>query len=331
MRKRILELLALLALAGATAAEDYSLLYREEKNMSFNMEQKVSGDGFFSVYRYALMPDLTGTEGKSFNGVEAKVKQHGSGSIDVKSGFSGESTYTNTSDLNAEPEEFERFKGGQEIEVLDEFEEETTALINLKEDGEMIYAPAAMAIDSRYYALHPLAFNSLLVEKTTIKNRNGFNSMGFKVEGAHALDRQLEAQSDLTDTSLKIEGDVTEGKASLKAVQYARSPADDEENEILGTATRDWKQPLTVFEQDYTGTYHIKHNMTMSWSDEDADIYADAWLPCCSGGYLSMPPNYQRGIYGFGSDVRRLCDCTCFKVSKNAEFPRINLAVAPYS
>ncbi|OPY52457.1 MAG: hypothetical protein A4E48_01134 [Methanosaeta sp. PtaU1.Bin060] len=313
----MLVLLVFVALMGATAAQDDGLLYREEKNMSFDIAQKVSGDGFFAVYRYALMPDILGTEGWLYNGAEAKVKQHGSGSIDVESGFSGESTYTNTSDLNADPEDLERYLGEHRIEELDLYEEESSATINVKEDGAMTYSPTAMAVGSRYYAQHPLAFNSLLGDETTIKNRDGYNSMGFKVEGAHALDKQLEATTDLTDTSLKVEGDVTEGKASLRAVQYARSPKDDEDDEIAGTATKDWKQPVAIFEQDYIGTYHIKHNMTMSRS-EDEKTYVDAWLPCCFSGYLTVPPRYQ-----LGDNVKKMFDCSCFKAPPLAEFPRV--------
>ncbi|OPY51632.1 MAG: hypothetical protein A4E48_01475 [Methanosaeta sp. PtaU1.Bin060] len=328
MRTSILMLVAISAITGMAAAvnsasvEGSGIIFQEERNMSYQMDQKVSGDGFFSVYRYALMPDILGTEGRLYNGAEAKVKQHGSGSIDLESEFSGESTYTNTSDLYAEPEDLEIFKGARVIEELDQYDEESSAVMNVKEDGAMTYSPMAMALGSRYYAEHPLAFNSLLGEETAIKNRDGYNSMGFKVERAHAVDNLIEATTDLTDTSLKVEGDVTDGKAILKAVQYARSPLDDEDDEIPGTATKDWKLPVAIFEQGYEGTYHIKHNMTMSVSDDETD-YVDAWLPCCSGGYMTMPTYYKKGSYGFGSNVKGVFDCTCFKAPAAAEWPRI--------
>ncbi len=315
LRRMILVLLAFFALVGAIAAEDYGPLYREEKNMSFNMDQKVSGSGFFSIYRYALMPDLIGSEGRLYNGVEAKNKASGSGNIDIESEFSGQNTYTNESNFDAESEDLEPFKGAHEIEVTDEYEEETTAFINSKESAEMTYAPTAMVVGSRYYALHPVTFSSLLDEETSIKNRNGNNSMSHRVEGAHGLSKHLEAESDLTDTSMNIEEDLIDGRVSLKAIQFARNPQDELDFEIPGTATREWKQPLIVFEQDYAGTYHIKNNMTML-TPNDGVTYADAWLPCCSEGYLSMPPNYQMGNYGFGSNVRGLFDCTCLQGSQ---------------
>jgi len=50
---------------------------------------------------------------------------------------------------------------------------------------------------------------------------------------------------------------------------------------------------------------------------------SDDWLPCCSGGYLTMPTYYQRGSKGFGSDVKGVFDCTCYRVPTVAQFPRV--------
>ncbi len=57
----------------------------EEKNLKFNFGQNVIGTGFFAAYKYAQMPDVLGTEGRLSNGVEAKNKAHGSGTIDIDS------------------------------------------------------------------------------------------------------------------------------------------------------------------------------------------------------------------------------------------------------
>ena len=59
----------------------------EQKNLKFDFEQNVSGTGFSASYKYAQMPDATGTEGRLFNGVEAKNKAHGSGKIDIDSEY----------------------------------------------------------------------------------------------------------------------------------------------------------------------------------------------------------------------------------------------------
>jgi hypothetical protein len=36
-----------------------------------------------------------------------------------------------------------------------------------------------------------------------------------------------------------------------------------------------------------------------------------------------MPTNYQKGGKGFGSNVKGVFDCTCFKAPTQAQFPRI--------
>ena len=151
----------------------------EEKNLKFNFEQNVSGTGFFSAYKYALMPDATGTEGRLFNGVEAKNKAHGSGKIDADWNIYAENSYTNKTWINGAYDE--------DGEVIED-EEEATSIVQMKEDSQMVYSPLAMGIGSRYYNLHPITFNSLLKEEDWIKNRNGLNSLHHRVDHAHGLD-----------------------------------------------------------------------------------------------------------------------------------------------
>ena len=124
----------------------------------------MSGTGFFSTYKYALMPDALGTEGSLFNGVEAKNQAHGSGTIDTESQISAESSYTNESNLNIEPDEEEVFGGGEEVEIFEEFEEESTSIVGIKEDGNMTYSPAAMAIGAGTMPLGQLL--SILCSRT---------------------------------------------------------------------------------------------------------------------------------------------------------------------
>ena len=90
----------------------------EEKNLKFNFEQNVRGTGFFSAYKYALMPDATGTEGRlCFNGVEAKNKAHGSGKLDTDSMMYAENSYTNKTWINGAYDE--------DGEVIEDEEEAT--------------------------------------------------------------------------------------------------------------------------------------------------------------------------------------------------------------
>ncbi len=95
-------LLALLVLVGANVAlaEEGYIPYAnpttvESTNLTFSMEQNVSGLGFFSTYKYAQMPDANGEEGYLFNGVETKNNAHGSGQIDTTSQMLAESKFMN--------------------------------------------------------------------------------------------------------------------------------------------------------------------------------------------------------------------------------------------
>jgi hypothetical protein len=55
LREGILASLALFALISMAVAEyeDDYLIFREENNLTFSIDQKVSGAGFFSTYKYA--------------------------------------------------------------------------------------------------------------------------------------------------------------------------------------------------------------------------------------------------------------------------------------
>jgi hypothetical protein len=330
----VLALIAFIGIVAAQDLEDGYVLEKEEKKMTFAMDQRVRGVGFFSTYRYALMPDVIGTEGPLFNGAELMKKGHGSGTINTESLFSGETTYTNTSRLfdKDEGEEIEILKGRDEIEVVDEYEEEATSIVALREDSKMTHNPTVMSIGAKYYALHPITFKSLLNDETLVKNRDGFNSLDHMIKDAHGLDIALDAQSDATNTTINVDENLIDGKAYFGALQLAGVPRDEEAEEdteeeaegdapILGLAMKmkAWHKPLAEVDADYIGTYHIKNNMTLTTSSDEKE-FEDSWLPCCFGGYLDMPINYQKGAMGFGSNVKGIFDCICAKVPGEGQF-----------
>ncbi len=326
MRIIVLVLLALFIVIGTGAAQD--LLDRLEKNMTFTVDQRVSGTGFFSTYKYALMPDLDGTEGELFNGAEAKNKAHGSGIIDTESVFSGESTYVNMSHIfdGFEPEEIEIFNGTKEIEIVDDYEIETTSVVALKEDSKMTHSPTTMPVGTRYYAVHPITYKSLLSEETGVKDRDNFNSLNHRVEQAHGLEIALDALSDVAETTINVDENLIDGKAHFGALQLKGIPKDEEPEEetsepTLGPAMKAWHKPIAEMDVDYVGTFHIRNNMTLSVPLDEEWEYEDSWLPCCSGGYFYMTPGYQKGSKGFGSNIERIFDCTCPQVPTYAQFP----------
>jgi hypothetical protein len=333
--------LALIAFSGIAAAQDQDegyTLEKEERKMTFAIDQHVSGVGFFSTYRYALMPDVTGTEGRLFNGVELEKNAHGSGTINAESLFSGENSYTNTSHLfdTDGGEEIEVLERRDELEVFEDYEEEATSVVGLKEDSKMTYDPAGMAVGTKYYAQHPITFKSLLNDDTWAKNRNGFNSLNHRIQGAHGLDMALDAQSDATNTTINVDEDLVDGKAHFGALMLAGIPRDEEDEEETeedaeedenaegdaltpGPAMKAWHKPLAEVDADYIGTYHIRNNMTLTTSEDEKE-FENLWLPCCFGGYLDTPTSYQIGATGFGSNVRSIFDCSCPKILSKAQF-----------
>jgi hypothetical protein len=286
----------------------------EEKNLKFNFEQNVSGTGFFRAYKYAQMPDALGNEGHLFNGVEAKNKAHGSGKIDTDSNIYAESSYTNKTWINGAYDE--------DGEVIED-EEETTSIIQVKENSKMTYSSLVMGIGSRYYSLNPVVFNSLLKEEDWIKNRDGLNSLHHMVDQAHGLNKVLDAQSDATNNTINIEEDLVDGRAHFGVLQLDGIPIDEEPEEgseeiqVLGLAMKAWKKPLIELDEDYVGSFHIKKNMNLH-SDSEEEENEDLWLPCCYGGFSDLDYADEKVFMS----ARGIFDCTCFNVPAKAQFSR---------
>lgn len=332
----IVLLLALLLLMGASAAlagESYVPYANpsslETKNLTFNMEQNVKGTGFFSAYKYALMPNADGEEGYMYNGVEAKNKVHGSGQIDSDSLMYAESKYMNRTWIDgAYDEDGELVLQDDEPYLID-----TEAGIALDDDSDMTYSPQAMTVGSRYYAAHPITFNSLLNEHVSMKNRGEFNSISHDVRYAHALDQLLESEADIFNNSINVDENITDGQAYFGVLQLAGIPRDelleDEEEDLsdpddlqekraLGRAMKAWHEPDLEMDEVYIGSFHIKKGINL-YVYEDDYKRVDNWLPCCFGGFSDMTMWDQIEK----KSARGVFDCTCFKVPNTAQFERV--------
>ena len=101
-----------------------------------------------------------------------------------------------------------------------------------KKMSSMVYAPMKITVGNGYYAANPLDYNSLLKEKTWVKNYRAGTSMHHEVEYAHALDKELEINAKekfnytydpvwegVGYTQMKINEDVTDGKAHIGVLQ----------------------------------------------------------------------------------------------------------------
>lgn len=320
MERAILVPLMILLSIGATATdniEGYNITYKERNNLTFDLDQKISGTGYFTSYKHILMPDALGIPGYLFNGVESEGKSHGSGIIKTDSRIYAESYYEN--------EIYQNFEYDEEGEPYEDMED-ADSIIDLKEDSRMVYSPMAMAIGLRYYAYHPVGFDSLLKDTACIKNRDGLDSINHIIEGAHGLDKALDIQANYYSTTMKVDENLTAGYAHIGILQLEGIPVDeaneesdiDGEIDVLGLALKDWKKPRIELKEDYVGTFHIFKNISLI-TDSVLVEKEEAWLPCCFNGWEDMLYYDQKS---YGKSTKGIFDCTCSNVPIGRAYPK---------
>jgi hypothetical protein len=74
---------------------------------------------------------------------------------------------------------------------------------------------------------------------------------------------------------------------------------------------------LSKGDERFVGIYDITNNIRMKSRFDDIRK-EDEWLPCCSGGFLSMTPIDQKAL----KSARGVFDCTCNTVPEVAQFQR---------
>jgi hypothetical protein len=283
------------------------------KNTSFNFDQSVSGTGFYVTYAYVKMNNLV-----------LNNYAHGSGSI--------------VSDTTLQAYHDNRTAHPWALDWVDK----DVGCIQFKEDNQMTYIPLKMAVGNGYYAQrgHEVDYSTLIKENTWVKNYRAGSSMQHEVEYAHGLDKELEVTakenstwiydptfSGMGYTNMKVKEHVDNGKVHLSVLQADTDNAYMYGGKALTSLNvagskgyNAWKYPSVKVDEDYWGTYDIEKNMTLEVPYKSV-ISADDWIPCCFGGYLTMPKYYAAGTKGFGSNVKAVFDCTCSKYTTTAEFP----------
>ncbi len=289
MKKIIIALLAATLLVGMAAAVNTGNVLTD--NVTFNFEQSVEGSGYFMTYKYIQLstPDHDANVGQK--GPMLKDYVHGSGSIDNEVLLTAERIYSRD------------MPSGKDITI------EQYSCISMREDNSMVYSPMTIAMGNGYYARNPIRYDSLLKEKTCIKNYRPVTSMHHQIEYAKAIDKDLEIlvkdkDYSISDpfyegvgyTSMKITEDVTDGKIHIGVLQ-------GEPNDMASTRygipdTTAWKNPMIEVDEDYIGTYHIEKNMTIVVPYK-LTIEEDDWLSCCIGGFDDLPDSDKNA---FGTD-----------------------------
>jgi len=307
-------LMAFIGSAAVAVAYDYSSELKngiEESNSTFSFEQSVQGNGYFMTYMYVKQGSLA-----------AKNYAHGSGSVDNSMILS---SYENWHQWHPNAEDWNDY---------------AMSCIQFKESVAEVYAPMSIAVGTGFYAANPIDYSSLLKEKTWIKNYAAASSIHHEIEYAHAIDKDLEFTAkekinhtydpeftSVAVTQFKVNEDVTDGKvhfgvlqgsAFTSALPFGSISISDpvlwtgKFGTLSDVITTAWKNPSIEIDEDYWGTYHIEKNITLEVPYKKV-TKSDDWLPCCFGGYLTMPKYYQMYSKGFGSNVKGIFDCTCWK------------------
>lgn len=267
-----------------------------DKNVSFSFEQSVQGNGYFMTYKYAKMGN-----------VEFKDYAHGSGSLDNEAILTSYNSSHKAHLWNADWNDYD------------------VNCIQYKETTHAVYAPTRIAIGNGYYAANPLIYDSLIKEKTWVKNRLAGTSMQNEVEYAHKLDKDLSVLAkDFTDftydplfksnavTQMTIKEDVGEGKTHIGVLQANSDGSGRIPTSLVSMATTAWKKPAVEIDEDYFGTFHVEKNMTLSVPYTRNKPTYD-WLPCsCTsgatggiGGWNDMFPTDQKA-----HSAKGFFDCT---------------------
>jgi hypothetical protein len=274
-----------------------------DKNVSFAFEQSVQGNGYYMTYKYAKMGNA-----------EFKDYAHGSGSLDNEAVLTSYNSSHQYHLWNAD------------------WNDHSVNCIQYKETTHAVYAPVRIAIGTGYYAVNPLNYDSLIKEKTWIKNRLAGSEMQNEVEYAHKLDKDLSVLvKDFTDytydplftanaiSNMKIKEDVAEGKIHIGVLQASADAVGQIPFTSLNTAPvtagrragSAWVNPAVEIDEDYFGTYHVEKNMTLVVPYSRNKPTYD-WLPCSCmttpggiGGWSDMFPTDQKA-----HSAKGFFDCT---------------------
>jgi hypothetical protein len=252
-------------------------------NDTMSIEQSVQGNGYSMQYLYAKANDA-----------ELKEYSHGSGSLDsemlLSSYQANKTTHLHDAYWNDFDEDCIRFQ--QTV-------------------NSWTYAPSQFTFGTGAYA-QPVNYESLLKEKTWIKNRVAGTSIHNEIEYAHAIKKDIsaivKAKTNLTYdpvfegvgfSEFKVDQTVTDGRIHIGALQA--SPGNQDWSKKFGRA---WQNPDLEMDEDFVGTYHVVKNITINapykWNKPAYD-----WLPCCSSGLGAVT------YYPPGWSAKGIFDCTC--------------------
>lgn len=290
MRRMIIALLVLVWYIGLAMSDDITPLEVTSKGTVFNYEDNTSGVGNFASY------DKLNEQGQHSDArllgeiayIPIQRMDHGSGMIEREMILHSD----NTINTNVSPD----YNYGYSL---------AKALVS----SNLVYGPQQVSIGTGYYAAHPVTFNSLLGDKTEIKNYASETSMDQETLYARAIKEDLQAGVEddfynaewlpsvgLANTQMNLNESVDSGTAHVGMLQGDRA------FEFKKSALYNSK---IMVDEAYTGTFNLAIKMGLTIPTYTADESED-WLPCsCYKGWDDM--NLHDQVY---HSAKGFFDCT---------------------
>lgn len=288
MQKIILAMLGLTMLVGLAMSEDP--LEMETKEVLFNYEERISGDGGFGSYNTmaAIGPHPDHRVQNKLAEVNLQKMSHGSGSIEKE-------TIINST------------KSSIAIESDITYDIARVAILG---NSSMVYKPQSMPIGNGYYATNPVNFKYLLGDKLRIKNYASESSMVHETKQAKGINMDMAASVEddfsnannpesVTNTILDLNISVSSGSTHIGMLQGG----------ILDRGKSARHDPDIEVDDDYIGSFDLATKMNSTLPvHKSTDV--DSWLPCCYSGWVDMMNSDKKD---FGADANGIFDCTCLK------------------
>lgn len=295
MRRIVLAMLVFIWVVWPVMSADP--LEVRSKGIQFNYEDSINGLGSFSSYNniFAQGPHADARIHTRLANVSLQKRNHGSGSIEREMIISSTESIT----IQIDPDMTYAY-----------------ALIAALSNSSMDYKPQTASIGNGYYATHPVNFNSLLGDKTQIKNYASETSMVQETKYANAINMDLAASVEddhfgtggslsdggLARSLMSIEGSITNGATHMGMLQGNISAANSGKSA--------WHKPDINVDEDYIGTFSFATEMNLT-VPVARNVSGDSWLPCCYGGWEDMISSDKKG---FGASTKEVFDCACPKV-----------------
>jgi len=280
------------------------------------MTDDVAGQGYVMEYKRVNTNNLSLFE-----------YSHGSGKIDQADILNSEqkTTHDNTyyiyNFLEKGGYDFRKKAGG------------ANSVISYTRQYDNIQSPTSFAWGTGYYAANPISFNSLLKDKTEAKSYQESASMHRQIEYARAVTGDIAVDMNCTGAtsttdgkgtlSMKVDDEVTQG--TLHVGELLTSPMKDLKTPKVKNK-QGWGDAIIEVDNDYIGDFHVQKTMKLEIT-KSKPIWAEDWLPCCSGGFFDLPAyNFDKQYGG----LKGVFDCTCRNSSISSMKPKWNTSMAQF-